>query len=89
MAESNLAPVDLPHEVSMRLLRDMVRIRRFEEVCADLYGQGKIRGFLHLAIGEEAVAAGVMPHLTEHDNVVATYREHGHALLRNFLAGVH
>ena len=63
-------------------LRDMLRIRRMEERCAELYGAGKIRGFLHLYIGEEAVAAGVMPHLRAEDNVVATYREHGHALLR-------
>jgi len=63
-------------------LRDMLRIRRLEERCAQLYGDGKIRGFLHLYIGEEAVAAGVMPHLAPADNVVATYREHGHALLR-------
>jgi pyruvate dehydrogenase E1 component alpha subunit len=63
-------------------LRDMLRIRRMEERCAQLYGEGKIRGFLHLAIGEEAVAAGVMPNLQPQDNVVATYREHGHALLR-------
>ena len=63
-------------------VRDMLRIRRLEERCAELYGGGKIRGFLHLYIGEEAVAAGVMPHLRPDDNVVATYREHGHALLR-------
>ncbi|WP_127999440.1 pyruvate dehydrogenase (acetyl-transferring) E1 component subunit alpha [Piscinibacter defluvii] len=63
-------------------LRDMLRIRRLEERCAQLYGEQKIRGFLHLYIGEEAVAAGVMPNLLPRDNVVATYREHGHALLR-------
>jgi pyruvate dehydrogenase E1 component alpha subunit len=63
-------------------VRDMLRIRRFEERCAQLYGETKIRGFLHLYIGEEAVAAGVMPNLQAEDNVVATYREHGHALLR-------
>jgi pyruvate dehydrogenase E1 component alpha subunit len=63
-------------------VRDMVRIRRMEERCAQLYGEGKIRGFLHLYIGEEAVAAGVMPNLLPRDNVVATYREHGQALLR-------
>jgi pyruvate dehydrogenase E1 component alpha subunit len=60
----------------------MVRIRRFEEKCAELYSAGKIRGFLHLYIGEEAIAAGAMPVLTEEDAVVATYREHGHALAR-------
>jgi pyruvate dehydrogenase E1 component alpha subunit len=66
----------------LRLLADMVRIRRLEEKCAELYGSGKIRGFLHLYIGEEAVAAGCMNALAPEDNVVATYREHGHALLR-------
>jgi pyruvate dehydrogenase E1 component alpha subunit len=63
-------------------LVDMVRIRHLEERCAQLYGEQKIRGFLHLYVGEEAVAAGVMPQLQPQDNVVATYREHGHALLR-------
>ena len=63
-------------------LRDMMLVRRFEERCAELYGAGKIRGFLHLYIGEEAVAAGILPALGPADTVVATYREHGHALLR-------
>ncbi len=66
----------------LRLFHDMLRIRRFEEKCAELYSAGKIRGFLHLYIGEEAVAAGAMPALTDEDAVVATYREHGHALAR-------
>jgi pyruvate dehydrogenase E1 component alpha subunit len=69
-------------EFCLARVRDMVRVRRLEERCAQLYGEQKIRGFLHLAIGEEAVAAGVMPNLQPQDNVVATYREHGHALLR-------
>ena len=63
-------------------LRGMLRIRRFEERAAELYGAGKIRGFLHLCVGEEAVAVGVMRALTEDDAVVSTYREHGHALAR-------
>lgn len=63
-------------------LRDMLRIRRFEETCAQLYSETKIRGFLHLYIGEEAVAVGTMEALTPDDSVVATYREHGQALLR-------
>ena len=75
-------PVPLPRALSIRLLRDMLRIRRLEEKCAELYGAGKIRGFLHLYIGEEAVAAGAMPALAPEDNVVATYREHGQALVR-------
>jgi pyruvate dehydrogenase E1 component alpha subunit len=69
------------------LLHEMVRIRRFEEKCAELYSATKIRGFLHLYIGEEAVAVGVMQALRPEDNVVATYREHGHALARGIDAG--
>jgi pyruvate dehydrogenase E1 component alpha subunit len=64
----------------------MLRIRRFEEKCAEQYSAGKIRGFLHLYIGEEAVAAGVMPALDADDAVLATYREHGHALARGMPA---
>jgi pyruvate dehydrogenase E1 component alpha subunit len=64
----------------------MLRIRRFEEKCAELYSAGAIRGFLHLYIGEEAVAVGVMQALTSDDAVVATYREHGHALARGISA---
>lgn len=68
-------------------VHDMLRIRRMEERCAQLYGEGMIRGFLHLYVGEEAVAAGVMPNLRADDNVVATYREHAHALLRGVSMG--
>jgi pyruvate dehydrogenase E1 component alpha subunit len=64
----------------------MTRIRRFEEKCAEVYSAGKIRGFLHLYIGEEAVACGVMPELSREDAVLATYREHGHALARGLSA---
>ncbi|HET7697984.1 MAG TPA: pyruvate dehydrogenase (acetyl-transferring) E1 component subunit alpha [Vicinamibacterales bacterium] len=71
---------------AQHLLREMLRIRRFEEKCAELYSAGKIRGFLHLYIGEEAVAAGAMQALAADDAVVATYREHGHALARGIPA---
>src|SRR6056297_758793 len=64
------------------LLRGMIRIRHFEEKCAELYTHEKIRGFLHLYDGEEAIAMGVIPVLGGHDRIVATYREHGHALAR-------
>ncbi|MGH2655554.1 MAG: pyruvate dehydrogenase (acetyl-transferring) E1 component subunit alpha [Actinomycetota bacterium] len=64
----------------------MIRIRRFEETCAELYQAAKIRGFLHLYIGEEAVAVGAMEALEAEDAVVATYREHGHALARGIPA---
>jgi pyruvate dehydrogenase E1 component alpha subunit len=63
-------------------MRELIRIRRFEEKCAELYSAGKIRGFLHLYVGEEAIAVGSMPALTDDDAVVSTYREHGHALAR-------
>ena len=78
-------PVEREH--GLVLLREMLRIRRFEESCAELYSAAKIRGFLHLYIGEEAVAVGVMQALTEEDAIVATYREHGHALTRGVPAG--
>jgi pyruvate dehydrogenase E1 component alpha subunit len=84
------APVALPAGVApedaLALLRTMVRIRRFEERCVELYSATKIRGFLHLYIGEEAVAAGVMRALGPDDAIVATYREHGHALARGIPA---
>lgn len=67
---------------AVTLLSDMLRIRRMEEKAAELYGAMKIRGFLHLYVGEEAVAVGVMHALEPGDGVVATYREHGHALVR-------
>ncbi len=74
------------HSLNYRLLADMIRIRVFEERCAELYGESKIRGFLHLYIGEEAIASGVMSCLGPTDAVLATYREHGHALLRGVSA---
>ncbi len=66
----------------------MLRIRRFEEKSAEMYTKTNIRGFLHLYIGEEAVAVGVVEALEADDYVLATYREHGHALARGVDAGV-
>ena len=68
------------------LLHQMILIRRYEEKAAELYQATKIRGFLHLYIGEEAIAVGIMEALTPEDSVVATYREHGHALARGVSA---
>ena len=62
--------------------RMMLLIRRFEEACGRLYTQGKIRGFLHLYIGEEAIATGAMSTLNKTDYVVSHYRDHGHALAK-------
>lgn len=80
--EERAARIAADPDRAVELLRQMVRVRRLEERCVELYSAAKIRGFLHVYIGEEAVAAGVMSVLQPDDAVVATYREHGHALLR-------
>lgn len=72
-------------DLANKLYHKMLLIRRFEEKCVEMYSKEKIRGFLHLYIGEEAVAVGVMHALSSEDAVFATYREHGHALAR----GIH
>lgn len=69
-------------EHGLALLGGMLRIRAFEDRCYRLYGEMKIRGFLHLCNGEEAVAVGAMRPLGPGDAIVSTYREHGHALAR-------
>ncbi|RZF25665.1 pyruvate dehydrogenase (acetyl-transferring) E1 component subunit alpha [Paraburkholderia sp. UYCP14C] len=81
-------PVPYDETLARALLRDMLRVRRLEEKCAELYGAGKIRGFLHLYIGEEATGVGAIHALDADDNIVATYREHAHALLRGMDMGV-
>jgi pyruvate dehydrogenase E1 component alpha subunit len=87
MATEMLALPELQREHALGLLREMLLIRRFEEKSAELYTQGKIRGFLHLYIGEEAVAVGAMRAFASDDAIVATYREHGQALARGVPAG--
>ena len=82
---SSAAPVDRDH--GLDLLRQMLLVRRFEEKCVELYSATKIRGFMHLYIGEEAVAVGAMQALGADDAIVATYREHGHALVRGVSPG--
>lgn len=83
MAEDAILKNNLLEEEALHLLYQMKLIRRFEEKAAEMYTKTKIRGFLHLYIGEEAVAVGVSQALNENDLVLATYREHGHALARN------
>ena len=82
MPELKAAKSAPEREHALRLLRQMLLIRRFEEKSAELYTLGKIHGFLHLYIGEEAVAVGVMQALGADDEIVSTYRDHGHALAR-------
>ncbi|MGY5850049.1 pyruvate dehydrogenase (acetyl-transferring) E1 component subunit alpha [Salegentibacter sp. F14] len=72
---------------AQKLLYQLLLIRRFEEKSAELYTREKIRGFLHLYIGEEAVATGVIQALQPEDYVLGTYREHAHALARDVEAG--
>ena len=83
---SERLPVD--RERSVFLLREMLRIRRFEEKAAEMYSLQKIHGFLHLYIGEEATGVGAMQAFTPEDAIVATYREHGQALARGTPAKV-
>jgi len=80
-------PEALTRERALHLLAEMLRIRQFEDRCAELYGAGHIRGFLHLCDGEEAIAVGVMQVLGSGDAVVSTYREHGHAIARGVAMG--
>jgi len=72
----------LDADLAKRLLYDMMLIRRFEEKAAEAYALGKIGGFLHLSIGEEAVAAGASSVLRPDDYAISTYREHGHCLAK-------
>jgi pyruvate dehydrogenase E1 component alpha subunit len=80
-------PDQITRERGLQLLHEMLRIRQFEDRCAELYGAGHIRGFLHLYDGEEAIAVGVLQALGPADAIVSTYREHGHALARGIAMG--
>ena len=71
----------LTTDQKLDLFKQMVRIRRFEEVSLTKYQGGKMGGFLHLYIGQEAVAVGTISILGEHDHVITAYRDHGHALI--------
>src|SRR5205809_4863180 len=75
-------------ELERRLLREMLLIRRFEERAAEAYALGKIGGFCHLYIGQEAVAVGALATLRPDDYVISSYREHGQALVRGIPPGV-
>lgn len=76
----------LARDEALAWLRQMQLIRRFEEASAQAYSAGKIRGFLHLYIGEEACAVGAIRALLPDDALVSHYREHGHALARGVTA---
>src|SRR5213594_1632448 len=82
MTQKAAPGLGLDADLARKLLRDMVLIRRFEEKAAEAYALGKIGGFLHLSIGEEAVAAGATSVLRRDDYAISTYREHGHCLIK-------
>ena len=69
-------------ELRRELLHSMLRQRRFEERCAEAYALGKIGGFCHLYIGQEAISTGVMSMIRPDDYVITAYRDHGQALAR-------
>ena len=73
-------PPDLGKEVELRVYRDMLMIRRFEERAGQMYGMGLIGGFCHLYIGQEAVVVGMQLALSQGDQVITGYRDHGHML---------
>jgi len=73
---------EISNEVLLDLHRRMVRIRRFEETAGKMMEDGKIPGALHLYVGEEAVATGVMAHLSNQDQITSTHRGHGHLIAK-------
>src|SRR5947207_12842648 len=90
MATATAQTTDTPaqRELEHRMLRQMLLIRRFEEKAAEAYALGKIGGFCHLYIGQEAVAVGSLAALREDDYVISSYREHVQALPRGLPADV-
>lgn len=78
---------ELDRTQRLELLRQMMLIRRFEEKAAELYAHQKIAGFLHLYIGEEAVAVGAINAVNQDDQILTHYRDHGHALARGLDPG--
>src|SRR5712691_7153526 len=80
--QKTAVPAGVDAGLARALYTDMVLIRRFEEKAAEGYALGKIGGFLHLYIGEEAVAVGATSAMRPDDYAIAAYREHGHCLAK-------
>jgi pyruvate dehydrogenase E1 component alpha subunit len=72
----------IPREVAVQLYETMFKIRKFEEAVGELFARGKIPGFLHTYIGEEAIAAGVCANLRLEDKIISTHRGHGHLIAK-------
>jgi len=81
---ANLSPMTVvsDKEQAKGVLRDMWRIRLFEEAVEDLYGRGMMHGTMHLSIGQEAVPVGANRHLVDGDVITCTHRGHGHTIAR-------
>lgn len=77
---SKKAPARASRADMLKFYREMLLIRRFEEKAGQLYGMGKIAGFCHLYIGQEAVVTGMQACLKDGDQVITGYRDHGHML---------
>ncbi len=73
---------EIPKETLLWMYETMVRIRVHEERVAELFAQGKVPGFVHLYVGEEAVAVGIMAHLRKDDFITSTHRGHGHYIAK-------
>ena len=82
VSDEDAAGINVTAEEALDWFRKMSLIRRFEERAEEAYGQGKIGGFLHLYIGEEAIAVGAMAALQPEDDVITHYRDHGYVLAR-------
>src|SRR5437879_8087563 len=78
--KANGSPPEFTRAQELAALRDMLLIRRFEEKAGQLYGMGAIGGFCHLYIGQEAVVVGMQMALKQGDQVITSYRDHGHML---------
>src|SRR5437867_12618773 len=81
-SEASSSGFGVDAEAAKRLLSEMILIRRFEEKAAEAYALGKIGGFLHLYIGEEAVAVGATSAPRPDDDAIPAYREHGPCLAK-------
>src|SRR5205085_8423366 len=85
-ATARTASTSAHTELERRMLRQMLLIRRFEKKAAEAYALGKIGGFCHLYIGQEAVGVGALAALNDDDYVICSYREHGQALVKGISA---
>lgn len=77
-----MSSIEITKDTYLEWYKSMLLMRKFEEKCGQLYGQQKIRGFLHLYIGQEAIVAGAMSVLRPEDSMITAYRDHAHAIAK-------